>query len=157
MDVHEEHGDYMKQVIELACQNLKRPFASLIVDHVEGEVIGHGLNKSHKNPTLHSELAAITFCSERKGEAPDWSHCTLYTTAEPNPMNMAAILWTGIARVVFGTSMKTLQDLGFRSIDIPAAEVVQRARGLHCELIGGVCARECDELFAAAARLEKAQ
>lgn len=157
MTLEEEHGDYMKQVIQLACQNLKRPFASLIVDHLNGEVIAEGLNKSYKNPTLHSELAAIANAAERHGEDLRWADCTLYTTAEPNPMNMSAILWTGIPRVVFGSRLETLQKLGYRSIDIPAREVVDRARGLTCELLGQVLESECDALFTAAARLERVQ
>jgi tRNA(adenine34) deaminase len=155
MDADLEHGDFMRQALELASQNLKRPFACVIVDRVNGEVIATGLNKNHKNPVMHAEIVAITNLVKDHGEDARWSDYTLYTTAEPNAMNMAAILWTGIPQVVYGTSLATLQKLGYRSINIPAAEVVSRAGGLTCQLIPSVLEKECNRLFSAAAKLEK--
>lgn len=155
MDTELEHGDFMRQALELASQNLKRPFACVIVDRVNGEVVATGLNKNHKNPVMHAEIVAITQLVKDHGSDARWSDYTLYTTAEPNAMNMAAILWTGIPHVVYGTSLETLSKLGYRNIDIPAREVVARARNLACELTGGVLEKACDGLFAAAAKLEK--
>ncbi|MGL4423345.1 MAG: nucleoside deaminase, partial [Gemmataceae bacterium] len=63
-------------------------------------------------------------------------------------MCQGAILWCGISRVVFGTSIRTLQQLGWKQIDILAEEVVRRAPGYQCEVVGGVLADECDPLFA---------
>ena len=68
-------------------------------------------------------------------------------TAAPCPMYQAAILWTGIETVVFGTSIRSLQRLGWRQIDILAEEVVRRSPAWNCTLIGGVMERECDALF----------
>lgn len=155
MDQQVEHSGYMQQALELACQNLRRPFASVIVDTVQGEVVARGLNRSYRNPTAHSELVAIQDLCDRLHGDIAWGQYTLYTTAEPNPMNMAAILWAGIPRVVFGTCQTTLRALGYRQIDISAAEVVERSVNLTCELIGGVMEAECNELFKAAARFEK--
>ena len=76
----------------------------------------------------------------------------LYTTAEPCCMCQGAILWAGIPEVVFGTSISTLQRLGWHQIDIPAEEVVRRTPFAECALIGGVLEHECDELFVAAKR-----
>jgi tRNA(adenine34) deaminase len=80
----------------------------------------------------------------------NWSRLCLYTTAEPCCMCQGAILWAGIRRVVFGTSIETLRKLGWRQIEIPAAEVVRRTPLAQCELIGAVLERECDDLFRAA-------
>jgi hypothetical protein len=46
-------------------------------------------------------------------------------TRQPNLVRCAkaAILWTGIETVVFGTSIRSLQRLGWRQIDIRAEEV----------------------------------
>ena len=82
------------------------------------------------------------------GGLPDWGRLTLYTTAEPCPMCMAAILWAGIPRVVFGTSIRQLQRLGWHQIDITSEEVVRRTPFRSCTLVGGVLAAECDALFA---------
>ena len=71
----------------------------------------------------------------------------LYTTAEPCPMCQAAVLWSGIQTVVYGPSIRSLQRLGWRQIDILAEEVVRRSPAWQCTLIGGVPERECDALF----------
>ena len=155
MDPELEHADYMRQVMELACQNLRRPFAAIVVDPVNGEVVSEGLNKNYHNPIMHAELVAITE-AVKNCEDPDWKSFVLYTTAEPNVMAISGILWTGIGKVVYGSSLATLRELGYRHIEIPAAEVVERAVGLDCELVGGIRESECDEIFAAAIKLEKA-
>lgn len=148
----EQHEAYMDQVIEVACQNLRRPFASLLVDATTGKVIAKGLNKGHKNPTLHSELMAISNALEET-HLVEWENTILYTTAEPGCMAMSGILWTGIPTVVYGTSMDRIHELGFRQIKIPAEEVIERAPHLNCNLISGICAEKCDELFVAASKV----
>lgn len=67
-----------------------------------------------------------------------------------HPMCEAAILWSGIETVVFGTSIRFLQRLGRRQIDILAEEVVRRSPAWTCVLIGGVMEKECDALFESA-------
>ncbi|MHC4178640.1 MAG: tRNA-specific adenosine deaminase, partial [Planctomycetota bacterium] len=62
-------------------------------------------------------------------------------------MCQGAILWSGIREVVYGTSIGTLQRLGWPQIDIPADEVARRTPFAECKLIGGVLEQECDELF----------
>ncbi len=151
-----EHEAYMKQAIETACQNLQRPFGALLVDHREGEVLASAVNRSYRNPVAHSELEVINEAVRKSGGDVNWKNCTLYVTAEPCAMCMSGILWTGISRVVFGSSIQTLRDLDYRHIDLRAAEVVARAKGaLSCELIGGILESECDALFTAAIKLDK--
>jgi tRNA(adenine34) deaminase len=151
-----EHEAYMKRAIETACQNLQRPFGALLVDSREGEVLATAVNRSYRNPVAHSELEAINEAVRRAGGDVRWQDCILYVTAEPCAMCMSGILWTGIPRVVYGSSIQTLSGLGYRHIDLCAAEVVARAQGgLGCELIGGILESECDALFAAAIKLEK--
>ena len=62
-------------------------------------------------------------------------------------MCQGAILWAGIPEVVFGTSIRTLKQLGWKQIDIPAEEVTRRTPFAQCRLIGGVLEAECDQLF----------
>ena len=58
-----------------------------------------------------------------------------------------AILWSGIETLVYGTSIRSLQRLGWRQIDILAEEIIRRSPAWHCTLIGGVLEQECDSLF----------
>jgi tRNA(Arg) A34 adenosine deaminase TadA len=60
---------------------------------------------------------------------------------------MAAILWSGIGAVVFGSSIRFLQQQGWRQIDILADEVVRRSPAWVCTIIGGVLEAECNALF----------
>jgi tRNA(Arg) A34 adenosine deaminase TadA len=147
---------YMSQAMETACQNLKRPFGALLVDVKEGEILASAVNRSYRNPVAHGEMEVIQAAGEKAKGDVRWSDCTLYTTAEPCPMCMSGILWAGISRVVYGSSIATLHELGYRQIDLSAQEVVDRAKGgLGCELVGGVKESECDALFAAAMKLER--
>ena len=67
-------------------------------------------------------------------------------------MCQGAILWSGFETVVYGTSIRSLQRLGWQQIDILAEEVIRRSPEWHCTLIGGVLEQECDSLFELAMR-----
>jgi tRNA(Arg) A34 adenosine deaminase TadA len=70
-------------------------------------------NKSAINPTFHGEIDAINQLV-LYNPGIDGNKLVLYTTAEPSPMCQGAILWTGIEMVVFGTSIRSLQKMGWR-------------------------------------------
>ena len=136
----------MRRAIALAANNPAAPYAAVLVESASGEIVAEGWNKSRQNPLLHGETDAINRCA---GEKPgiDWTALTLYTTAEPCPMCMGAILWSGIGTVVYGTSIRTLRQQGWKQIDILAEEVARRSPGWTCAVIGGVLEQECDVLF----------
>lgn len=140
---------FMKRAIAIARRNPQFPFGSLLIHRVTQEVVAEGLNDSKSCPVRHGEIDAIERCA---ATLPDvkWSELWLYTTAEPCCMCQGAVLWAGIRRVIFGTSIDTLTRMGWKQIDIPAAEVVQRARQAECHLVGGILEQECDALFRAA-------
>jgi tRNA(Arg) A34 adenosine deaminase TadA len=142
--MHDER--LMRRAIEVANQNPECPFGSLLVDRETGEVVAEGVNSSNRSPVLHGEIDAIQNCAVSRPNA-DWSSLCLYTTAEPCCMCQGAILWAGISRVVFGTSIDTLIRLGWRQIHISAAEVVSRTPDAQCEIVSGVLERECDAPF----------
>jgi tRNA(Arg) A34 adenosine deaminase TadA len=148
-DLNHEH--YMRQAIELASKVPDVPFGAVIVDRSSGEIVAEGRNKSSVNPTWHGEIDAINQLAESRADF-DGSQLVLYTTAEPCPMCQGAILWSSIGTVVYGTSIRFLQRLGWRQIDILAEEVVRRSPGWRCTLVGGVLEHECNALFEAASR-----
>ena len=144
-----DHELYMRRAIALAANVPDLPFGALIVDGDSGTILSEGWNKTSVNPTWHGEIDAINGLAS-SGVLVEGKNLVLYTTAEPCPMCQAAILWTGIATVVFGTSIRSLQRLGWRQIDILAEEVVRRSAAWTCVLIGGVMEKECDALFESA-------
>jgi tRNA(Arg) A34 adenosine deaminase TadA len=108
--------------------------------------VAEGRNRSGDSPIWHGETDAIHRCAVAHPGI-DWSSLTLYSTAEPCPMCQSAVLWAGISRVVFGTSIRTLQSRGWWQIDIPAEEVTRRTPFRECVILGGVLESECDALF----------
>nr|MCR4697344.1 nucleoside deaminase [Lachnospiraceae bacterium] len=44
----------------------------------------------------------------------DLSGCELYTTAEPCPMCLGAILWANIGKVYYGCNVNDTDNIGFR-------------------------------------------
>lgn len=144
-----DHEKHMRRAIELTRNVPEFPFAAVIVDQDTGKVISEGWNQSSLNPTWHGEIVAINQMAEA---GCDWKakSLVLYTTAEPCPMCQGAIHWTGIETVVFGTSIRFLQGLGWKQIDILAEYVVQQTPFGRCELIGGILVDECNSLFEAA-------
>jgi len=137
---------FMRRAIELALEDPRVPFGAVIVRAATGEVMAEGRNRSAQSPVLHGEIDAIHNCA-RTRPGIDWPSLTLYSTAEPCPMCTSAILWAGISRVVFGTSIRTLQRKGWQQIEIPAQEVVSRTPFRKCVLVGGILEAECDALF----------
>jgi tRNA(adenine34) deaminase len=142
-----EHELFMRRASLLARTVPDRPFAALLIDE-DGRVVAEGISRVGENPTWHSEIDAI---NRAAATGPvEWRRLTLYSTAEPCPMCMAALLWCGVPAVVFGTSIATLMRLGWKQIDIHAHEMTRRARFGSCTLVGGVCEADCDALFRAA-------
>jgi tRNA(Arg) A34 adenosine deaminase TadA len=141
-----DHERFMRRAIALTANCPRLPFGALIVLGDSGEVLAEGWNRSAINPTWHGEIDAINRLAE-SGRLDGGPGLVLYTTAEPCPMCLAAILWSGIGTVVFGSSIRFLQQQGWRQIDILADEVVRRSPGWACTIIGGVLEEECNALF----------
>ncbi len=108
---------FMEEALKEAYEGIRKgdggPFGAVIVR--EGEIIGRGHNRvvSGKDPTLHGEMCAIKDACERLGSF-DLSGCDIYTTGEPCPMCLGAILWAGIARVYYGCGREEAEKIGFR-------------------------------------------
>ena len=139
------HESFMRHAIEVAKANPRHPFGAVIVDSASELIVAEGVNRSSKNPTLHGEIQVINNYAASGGT--DWHRLTLYTTAEPCPMCMSAILWSGVKSLVYGTSIPTLVRLGWDQIDIRATEVAARSHQTNCDVIPGVLVSECDALF----------
>jgi tRNA(Arg) A34 adenosine deaminase TadA len=140
------HEDYMREAIRVARTSPTAPFGALLVDSGSGEIVAEGVNQSHLNPVWHGEIDAINRLVDKKPSV-DWSQLCLYTTAEPCCMCQGAIMWAGIREMMFGTSVRDLQRMGWKQINIESEEVVRRTPFATCRIIGGVLKLECDRLF----------
>ncbi len=121
------------------------PFGAVIVR--DGEVLstGRNLGKTTNDPTAHGEMVAIRrFVAVRPAD--ELKGTTLYTSGEPCPMCMSAILWCGIGRVVFAASIEELSTkLG--QIMLTSRQVADAAPFATIAITGGVLAAEALVLF----------
>ena len=105
------------------------PFGAVVVKDGKMIASGHNCVLKDNDSTCHGEIAAI-----RKAEATlktyDLSGCELYTTAEPCPMCLAAILWANIGKVYYGCSVEDTEIIGFRD------KKFEKLLGERAELLG---------------------
>lgn len=89
------------------------PFGAVIVKN--GKIIGQGHNHVviNNDPTCHGEIDAIRNAC-KKINSFDLSGTDIYTTGEPCPMCLGAILWSNINKIYYGCSIKENDIIGFR-------------------------------------------
>jgi tRNA(adenine34) deaminase len=149
LSVHEEA---MRLAIAAARSNLFFPFGAVIVRAADREVLATGANNGAANPILHGEIAAINDYVARHGNR-GWGEVILYTTGEPCPMCMSALVWARIGGVVYGTSIEKLQQVGIAQILLPATTVIAAAPFYRGQILGHVLESETDALFVNRQRL----
>lgn len=109
--------NYMEEALKEAYTGIENghggPFGSVVVK--EGEIVGRGHNRVlyKKDPTCHGEMEAIRDACQNLNTH-DLSGCELYTTAEPCPMCLGAILWANIKTVYYGCNRMDTDSIGFR-------------------------------------------
>jgi tRNA(adenine34) deaminase len=136
--------EFMRRAIEIARRHPEAPYGAVIVDTGSNGVVAEGHNEE-SNPILHDVVSALIACPPAAVEG---GHLTVYSTAEPCPMCASAIVWSGVSRLVFGTSAATLRSVGNRGVDIDATEVIARSsRANDVEVVSGVLEQECDTLY----------
>lgn len=89
------------------------PFGSVVVK--DGVIVGRGHNQvlALHDPTCHGEMQAIRDACKQLATH-DLSECELYTTAEPCPMCLGAIMWANITTVYYGCNRVDSAEIGFR-------------------------------------------
>ncbi|MFD7904041.1 nucleoside deaminase [Kitasatospora sp. NPDC059747] len=143
-----EHERFMWLAVDLARTNPAYPFGAVIVATDTGEVLARGVNAKASSPLLHGETAAIADYVARHGND-GWAAATLYTTGEPCPMCTGAMIWAGLRRIVWASSVDAIRSSGIPQIDLSVREVTARADTFYAPelLLGGVLADCTDALF----------
>ena len=90
------------------------PFGAVIVDK-QGNIIAQASNQVIKNndPTAHAEIQAIRMASKKLGTY-DLKDLILYTSCEPCPMCLSAIIWSNIKEVYYANTKEDAGNIGFR-------------------------------------------
>ena len=109
---------FMKQAKQNADNGINKkeggPFGAIITDE-EGNIISNGNNQvlKQKDPTAHAEIVAIRNACKKLNKY-DLSNCILYTSCEPCPMCLSAIIWANIQKVYYACTRKDAASIGFR-------------------------------------------
>lgn len=122
------------------------PIGAVVVGP-DGEVISCGRNAvfTRMDQTCHAEMDALRLAGPKLMDAAYKNRCTIYSTVEPCPMCMGAILMTGISRAVWALNddylgaARAIRESGlFKSklqrielVPMPDFEFAMRALSLH--------------------------
>jgi len=140
--------DCMREAIRSAREGIhhgQTPFGACI--ECSGRIVASAHNQvfAGTDSTAHAEIVAIREAQEILGGI-DLSHCTMYATTEPCPMCFAACHWAKISRIIYGTSIKDVRDLGFSEMTISNISM-QELGGSRMEIVGGYLLEENQALL----------
>jgi len=133
----------MQAAVDAARQN-KTPFGAALAMGDELFAIAVNQTDSKKDPTAHAEIEVIRKLTDQL-QKKNLSGFTLYTTCEPCPMCMSAIIWSGIQTVIFGCDIPTVSSY-MEQIELPAKEISQKSYST-VELHSGFMVSVCEELL----------
>jgi tRNA(adenine34) deaminase len=143
----ERHEQAMRLAIEQGKKNPVYPYGAVMVRASTGEPVAAGVNDARANPILHGEIVCMNDYVQKHGNR-DWEQMVLYTTCEPCPMCMTALIWAGIGGVVFASSsFGVVATAVGEPIKLSARQVIDAAPFNKPMLLGGVLASETDQMF----------
>lgn len=99
---------FMRRALEISAEALTtpgtEPFGAVVVK--DGKIIGEGINRSVMNhdPTSHGETEAIRDAARNLGTV-DLRGTALYTSCEPCPLCVAAMLIAGVSELYYAADM----------------------------------------------------
>lgn len=142
------YESYMRELIKLGKEkNPHFPFAAMIIENKTGKILCEGVFDPSVNRTYHGELVAINNCVAKYPNL-DWSNTILITNAEPCAMCTGAIIWTGIPKIVYGSSVPFFIEHQMTQINVRAEYVIKNSAFYKGTVVGGVLHEETDQLFA---------
>jgi len=138
---------YMQIAYNEALKGMKKnhggPFGCVIIK--DNKIIAKEHNKVIKtnDPTSHGEINAIRKAS-KKLKTFNLEGCKLYTTGEPCPMCLSAIMWANIKEVYYGCSKEDTNNIGFIDNNIYKAI---KENAFENMLISSIDKKECLKLY----------
>ena len=127
------------------------PFGACLVRGDEVLAVAHNTVLRDLDPTCHAETTAIRLAA-LKLQSYDLSGCEIYSTTEPCPMCFAAIHWARLSRIIYGTAIGEVAQLGFNELTIGARQMQALGRS-PVAIYPGFLVEDCRQLLAEWARL----
>lgn len=132
---------WIRLAIDLAKES-RTPYGAVIVDSSGQYVSGYNTT-IHDGATAHAEMNALKKMPNLDYDQEE--ELILYSTVEPCPMCMSAIIWAGIGKVVYGCNIDYAMQFG-NQIDIKS-ELIASEAWYAIEIVKGVEEEKCKELF----------
>lgn len=152
---------FMERAIDAAVTSAKNGdygHGSIVVKGNEVIAVGYETLKSANDPVNgHAEIDAIRKACQKLGQ-PYLEGCALYSTAEPCPMCMSAVIWANLDTVVYAITRDDMiaemdrvkrvsgGKFSWRQIAIPAEYVVEHGQP-KVNLVPGFMREEGLKLF----------
>jgi guanine deaminase len=89
------------------------PFGAVIIKDNKIVSKAHNTVLKDNDPTCHAEINAIRAASKKLNSYNNLEDCILYTTGEPCPMCLSAIIWANIKEVYYACTIKDTEKIGF--------------------------------------------
>ncbi len=108
--------DFMRRAIALSRAHMEAndggPFGAVVA--LDGKIVGEGWNQvtSANDPTAHAEVVAIRDACRRLGRF-SLAGAAIYTSCEPCPMCLTAILWARLDRIYYANDRADAAAAGF--------------------------------------------
>jgi tRNA(Arg) A34 adenosine deaminase TadA len=135
------HQYWMQKAIEQAKIG-KTPFGAVIVK-TEDQFVSAYNTTSIDGPQAHAEMNAIERLNQLKPyQATDLK---LYTTVEPCPMCMSALVWAGIGHLIYGANIDDAAQFGHQ-IHMSSQDIADKA-WYHIKITAEVERQACLQLF----------
>lgn len=122
------------------------PIAAILV--LNGEEIARGVNRTAEccDATAHAEVVTLRAGGKAHGDM-RIEGATLYSTLQPCGMCTFASIWAGVSRIVYGAGREEVHEMYFEDRHLSTLDFVADAYKDDLELVGGVLAGECAELY----------
>lgn len=107
---------FMQVSIELALEGIEKkghgPFGAVVVK--DNDIVGVGTNRVTKtlDPTAHAEICAIRDACARLNTF-SLKGCVIFTSCEPCPMCLGAILWSRLDKIYYGATRDDAKKANF--------------------------------------------
>ncbi len=88
------------------------PFGAVVVMNNKVISVAHNEVVLRNDPTAHAEILAIREAAKKMSDF-NLSGAILYSTTEPCPMCLSAIMWARISKVVYACSREDASRAGF--------------------------------------------
>lgn len=139
--MHKSHTHWIQKTIEQAKLG-RTPFGAVLVKSTKQYISAFNTTKKD-GPQAHAEMNVIKQINKLKPY--NSKDLKLYSTVEPCPMCMSALIWAGVGQLIYGANIDDAAQYGDQ-IHIYSQSVAKES-WYSIDIISGIERTACLELF----------